>query len=255
MAMNNTNEEMEIDLLRLVQALWRKAWAIILAAVMFGGCFFAGTALLIKPKYKAEALMYVNSSNITVGGTKVSISQSELTAAQTLVDTYIVILNTRTTLDDVIAQSGVPYTYEELMEKEMIHAEAVNGTEVFSIEVTSTDPIEAELLANTIARILPEKIASIVEGSSARIVDYAVVPAEKASPSLTKNTLIGAVLGFVLACGVVVVLELMDEQIHDSDYLTETYGIPVLAVIPDLLSTKSKNDYYQSAEQRAKMVR
>lgn len=253
--MNNNTEELEIDLLRLFSALWRKAWAIALAAVIFGGSFLLGTALFIKPLYKAEALMYVNSSNITVGGTKVSISQSELTAAQTLVDTYIVILNTRTTLEDVIEQSGVPYTYEELMEKEMIQAAAVNSTEVFSIEVTSTSPKEAELLANTIARVLPEKIASIVEGSSARIVDYAVVPSEKASPSLTKNTLIGAVLGFVLACGIVVVMELMDEQIHDSDYLIQTYDIPVLAVIPDLLSSKSNNDYYQSAEQRAKKAR
>ena len=53
----------------------------------------------------------------------------------------------------------------------------------------------------------------------------------------------------------IVVLELLDEQIHDSDYLIQTYDIPVLAVIPDLLSTKSSNDYYQSAEQRAKKAR
>lgn len=254
MNMNN-NDEMEIDLLRLLQALWRKAWALILAAVIFGAGSLGFTAMFVTPLYKAEALMYVNSSNISLGGAKVSISQSELTAAQTLVDTYIVIMNTRTTLEEVIAQSGVPYTYEELTEKGMIEAAAVNGTEIFKIEVTSPSPEEAELLANTIAQVLPEKIASIVEGSSARIVDYAVVPAEKDSPSLTKNTLIGAVLGFVLACGIVVVMELMDEQIHDSDYLQQTYNIPVLAVIPDLLSTKHSNEYYQSAEQRAKKAR
>ena len=201
--MNNNHEEMEIDLLRLIQALWRKAWAIVLVAAIFGSCFLAGTAMFIKPKYKANALMYVNSSNISLGGAKVSISQAELSAAQTLVDTYIVILNTRMTLEDVIEQSGVSYTYEELIESEMIQAAAVNGTEVFSVEVTSTDPKEAELLANTIARVLPEKIASIVEGSSARIVDYAVVPAKKASPSLTKNALIGAILGIVLAFWVI----------------------------------------------------
>lgn len=251
--MNNNHEEVEIDLLRLLNALWKKAWAIALAAAIFGICSLGFTAMFIKPLYKAEALMYVNSSNISVGGAKVSISQSELTAAQTLVDTYIVIMNTRTTLEDVIAQSGVSYDYEEL--QEMITAAAVNGTEVFKIAVTSTNPKEAELLANTIAQILPEKIASIVEGSSARIVDYAVEPAKKDSPSLTKNTLIGAILGFVLACGVIVVLELLDEQIHDSDYLTQTYDIPVLAVIPDLLSSKNNNEYYRSAEQRAKKVR
>ena len=252
--MENRNEsELEIDVLKLLQSLWRKAWVILLVTILAGSAAFAGTAIFIRPKYRAEALMYVNSSNISVGGTKVSISQSELTAAQTLVDTYIVILNTRTTLEDVIAQTGVSYTYEDL--KEMITAEAVNGTEVFSIQVVSRSPSEAETLANAIARILPEKIASIVEGSSARIVDYAVVPAKKDSPSLIKSTAIGAVLGFFLTCGVVVVQELMDDLIHDADYLTQTYDVPVLAVIPDLLSTKSGNDYYASAEQRAQRVR
>ena len=70
-----------------------------------------------------------------------------------------------------------------------------------------------------------------------------------------KNTAIGMILGFVLACGIIVVMELLDDQIHDSDYLVQTYDIPVLAVIPDLLSTKSTNDYYKSAEQRAQKAR
>lgn len=249
----NENEEMEIDLLKLFQALWRRAWAIVLAMVAFGGVALGITVAFVTPLYKAEALMYVNSSTVSVGSTKVSISQSELSAAQTLVDTYIVILNTRTTLNDVIEQTGVNYTYEEL--KEMISAAAVNSTEIFSIEVTSPSPKEAELLANTIAQILPDKILSIVEGTSARIVDYAVEPAKKSSPSLTKNTLIGAFVGFFMACGIVVVMELLDDQIHDSDYLLQTYEIPVLAVIPDLLTAKSSNEYYQSAEQRAKKVR
>lgn len=252
--MNNMeNKELEVDMLELLQALWRKAWVIALVTVILGSTVFACTAVFIRPKYRAEALMYVNSSNISVGGAKVSISQSELTAAQTLVDTYIVILNTRTTLEDVIEQTGVSYDYDEL--KEMITAESVNGTEVFSIQVVSKSPAEAEKLANAIAQILPEKIASIVEGSSARIVDHAVVPAKKDSPSLVKNTAIGMILGFVLACGVVVVQDLLDDQIHDADYLTQTYDIPVLAVIPDLLSTKSTNEYYKSAEQRVRKGR
>lgn len=252
--MEKRNEnELEIDVLKLLQSMWRKAWVILLVTIIAGASAFAGTAVFIRPKYRAEALMYVNSSNISVGGTKVSISQSELTAAQTLVDTYIVIMNTRTTLEDVIEQTGVPYTYEDL--KKMITAEAVNGTEVFSIQIVSKSPAEAETLANAIARVLPEKIASIVEGSSARIVDYAVVPAKKDSPSLVKNTAIGAVLGFFLTCGVIVVQFLLDDQIRDPDYLTQTYDIPVLAVIPDLLSTKGGNDYYASVEERAQKAR
>ena len=249
----NQNEELEIDLLRLFRALWKKALAIVLAAAIFGAGSLAYTVMFIRPRYKAEALMYVNSSNISLGSAKVSISSSELSAAQKLVDTYIVIMNTRTTLEEVIRQSGVSYKYEEL--KTMINAEAVNGTEIFRIEVTSTDPQEAELLANTIAKVLPEKIASIVEGTSARIVDHAVVPTRKASPNITQNTMIGAIFGFLLACGIVVITEQLNDQIQDSDYLSQTYDLPVLAVIPDLLSHKSDHEYYQSAEKRAKKTR
>lgn len=240
-------QELEIDVLELARALWKKAWAILLAAVIFAGSFLACTVVFIKPKYTAQTLLYVNSSNISLGSAKVSISASELSAAQSLVDTYIVILKTRTTLNDVIAQSGVPYTYEEIINNNMIQAEAVNSTEVFAIKVTSTDPKEAETLANTIGAVLPNKIASIVEGSSARIVDYAVVPSEKSSPSLTKNTLIGFVLGAFLAAAAVVAEKLMDTKVRDTDYLKQTYDIPVLAVIPDLTSSGGKN-YSQYAK-------
>ena len=241
------NEEFEIDLLKIFQTLWKKAWAIILAASIFGGAFLGWSVFFVDPLYKAESLMYVNSSNISVGGTKVSISQSELTAAKTLVDTYIVILKTRTTLEAVIEKSGVPYTYEQL--KSMITATAVNDTEIFSIQVTSRDPSEAALLANTIAEVLPGKIASIVEGSSARIVDYAVTPVDQTSPNPIKNALVGAFLGALLASAMVIIGELMDNLIYDPDYLSETYDLPVLAVIPDLQSGKrGGNAYYRSAE-------
>ena len=240
-------QELEIDVLELARALWKKAWAILLVAVIVAGSVLACTVVFIKPKYTAQTLLYVNSSNISLGSAKVSISASELSAAQSLVDTYIVILKTRTTLNDVIAQSGVPYTYEEIIENNMIQAEAVNSTEVFAIEVTSTDPKEAETLANTIGAVLPNKIASIVEGSSARIVDYAVVPSKKSSPSLTKNTMLGFVLGAFLAAAAVVVEKLMDTKVRDTDYLKQTYDIPVLAVIPDLTSSGGKN-YSQYAK-------
>lgn len=234
------NEEVEIDLLHLVQVLWQKAVVIILVGLIFGAAAFAGTKAFIRPTYESRAYLYVNSSNVSLGGASVSLS--DLSAAKSLVNTYIVILKTRTTLEDVIARSGVDYTYEELVD--MISAEPVNSTEVFYVNVTSTDPAEAEMLANTIALVLPEKISAIVDGSSVRIVDYAVQPVKRSSPSYTKSAVIGAALGILLAAGIVIVNDLMDEKIHDTDYLTKTYNMPVLAVIPDLLAKQDSSNYY-----------
>ena len=241
--MNKKDEEVEIDLMQLFKALLKKSWAIILAAVIFGSCMLAYTVLFVTPLYKARTLMYVNNNAVSVGDVKMSISSGDLNAAQSLVDTYTIILGTRTTLDDVIEIANLTYNYEQL--KEMISAAPVDGTQIFYIDVTSPKPEEAELIANTIGQILPEKIASIVEGSSARIVDYAVVPAKKDSPRITKNTILGMLVGIVIACGIIIVQELMDDEVHDADYLTDTFDIPVLAVVPELTLNSTGCDYYK----------
>lgn len=249
----NSDEVYELDLFQWLQALWRKAWAIALAAVIGAGVAFSVASFIITPLYEAEALMYVNNSSFSVGNTSFSISNSELSAAQSLVDTYIIILNSRTTLNDVIEEAKLDYSYDEL--KEMLHAEAVNGTEVFSVKATSDDPAEAERIVNTITRVLPGTISNVVDGSDVRIVDYAVIPAEKAAPNVTIYTAIGLLLGFVLMCLIITIQEMTDTLIHNEDYLLDTYELPVLAVVPDLMTSKSSgyySAYYSSDSKEAK---
>lgn len=237
--MEQQNEFIEIDLLRLLRAVWRHIVAVILAALLCGGAGFVVAYWILPVKYQASTLLYVNNSAISVGST--SISLADLSASQSLVNTYIVILNTRLTLNEVIEEAGVDYTFTEM--KEMIRAEALNGTEIFEIKVTSENPREAELLANTIAKVLPDKIAQIVDGSSVRIVDWAITPEKRSSPSYILFTLLGALLGALLSAGVIVFRELLDDQIYSEEDLLQTYSLPVLAAVPDLLNTQPKRGY------------
>ena len=237
----DNKEYLEIDLLRLVKALWHRAWAVVLAIFLCGVAGFTWSAYLATPLYKAETLLYVNNSSFSVGSTSFSISSSELTAAQSLVNTYLVILKTRMTLDEVIREAELDYTYEEL--SDMISAGAINSTEVFEIAVTSDDPEEAERIANTIAEVLPDKISDIVDGSSVRIVDYAIVPSQWDSPNVMQFTAVGMVLGFAISCAVIIILKLCDRIIRTEDYLMQNYELPVLACIPELSPEKKTGGY------------
>ena len=251
--MAQSKEYYELDLMQLLRTLWRKAWAIVLAAILGGAILFSYATFIVTPKYEAEAMMYVNNSSFSVGSTKFSIDNAELTAAHNLVETYIVILNSRTTLNEVIKAADLDYTYEEL--KGMLSAGAVNNTEVFSITVTSKNPQESELIANTIVDILPGKIADIVDGSSVRVVDYAVIPSEKVSPNITMFTAIGMLLGICVSCMILIIRLASDTLIHNEDYLMETYELPVLAVIPNLSEdskTAYHNGYYSTSEVKKK---
>ena len=245
----NYMEEDTIDLLELAKALWKNILAIALVAVIFGSAAFGCTAFLIEPKYQATASLYVNNSSFSLGNTSFSISNAELPASNSPVSVYIYILNSRTTMEDVIKEADLTYTPEEL--SEMVSAKGINSTGAFEVTVTSTSPSEAELIANTIAKLLPDRIAEIVDGSSVRIVDYAIIPSHRSGPSMVKNTAIGILAGGFLAGAVVTIRFLMDDKsklmIKSADELREMYpDIPVLAMIPDMRVSEKKNGYYSS---------
>ncbi len=247
--MNNRNDEIEIDLLKLFKALWKRALAIILVALIGASAALAYTALMVKPTYTATASFYVNNSSISIGSVSYSISGGELNAANTLVNTYIYILKSRTTLEDIIEKAQLPYSSEEL--GRMISTSTITGTAAFDVTVTALSPTESEKIANTIAEVLPARITEIVDGSNVRIVDYAIIPAHRAGPSYTNNLLIGFLAGAVLAAGIIAVRFLINEQndqiIHSSDELRQLYpDIKVLAMIPDMRLSEKKGYYYSS---------
>ena len=227
---NTRSKTAEIDVIQLFKELLQKAWIIVLAAILTATAAFCGTYFFVKPKYEASIKLYVNNTSISVGSVGVSISSSDITAAQKLVSTYIEILKTRNTLNDVISEAGIDMTYEQLSGR--ISAAAVNSTEIFRVTVWDYDPYQAETIANMIARILPDKIASIVEGSSVKIVDPAIVPIHRSSPSYSQNTMLGFIIGAVVAAAFIILKKFSDPYIKSEDYITQTFNIPLLAVIP-----------------------
>ena len=237
----NKNEEVnEVNLKRLVDTVLRRAWLVILAAIVGAVVSFGGTCFFVTPLYESTAMFYVNNNSISVGEASLSISSADITASKSLVDTYIVILNTRETMTDVMDYAEVNRSYSEIVD--MIEAEAVNDTEIFQVTVTSPDPAEAEKLANSIAYILPKRISSIVEGTSAKIVDSAVIPSEPSSPNLVVNTLVGFLLGLVVCVGTIILKELFNITIREEDDVTQICKYPLLTSVPDMAAA-SKGGY------------
>jgi capsular polysaccharide biosynthesis protein len=115
----------------------------------------------------------------------------------------------------------------------MLTAEAINETEMFAVRVTSPSPQMSADIANAIADIAPAEISEIIEGSSAKVIDYAVVPTSRISPSFTVNTVVGSLIGGVLAAMFFVVCFLMDTRVKSAEDLESIYPVSVLGEIPD----------------------
>ena len=242
-----TKDYYTIDLMHIVKTLWRRIWLIALAGMMTAVVGFSIATFAIAPTYSSSVMLYVNNSSFSLGNTSFSITASEITAAQSLVKTYSEILKNRTTLERVLEKSGMSekYSYGELYG--MIKAAPSNETEIMKVTVTCENADEAAALANCIAEVLPMRISEIIDGASMEVVDSAVPNLSKVAPSITSYTMVGLLLGILVSAAVVVVFALLDDTIHDEEYILNNYSFPILAKIPDLTNSGGKHYsyYYQ----------
>ena len=232
-----TGENVEVNLVGVLQMLWKKLWAILFIGVLCMVVTFVGLYLFVTPKYTAYVTLYVNNN---VNQDTTSITQGDLTASAKLVDTYSAIISSSTMLDEVVRQANVPLDGKEL--QDMLSIKSVNDTEVFTVAVEDVDPGQAALLANTIADVAPAQIAEIVEGSSVKVIARAEMPTESSFPSYLKLTALGGVLGVLISCAIILIRELADSSIKSEDDL-EAWNIPVLCVIPEFDLAQKETGY------------
>lgn len=245
-------KDVEIDLLQILTVIWKKLWIIVLAAILTAAAVFGGTYFVVTPVYEAEAMLYINNSR--TAGNPETISAADLTAAQSLTETYVVILGSKAVLNEIAGQTGDSYSTDEL--KNMISATAVNGTELLRISVCSKDPEEASDLANAAASVSAEKMMETVEGSSVKIVDQAAIPAKPASPNYLKNMLMGFLIGLLISIGIVIIKDLRNTSIRSENQLNTLFEeIPILGVIPLPNQRNSQIRNYGYAYQSTAYVR
>ncbi len=220
----------------LLRCILKKLWIVAITVIVFGAAAFAITKFVITPQYSATIRLYVDSKPEATS----SLTSSDVTAAKSLVNTYITIIKSNSFVDVVAEESGLKINSEQI--ESMISAEAVNGTEVFDVSVTGAVPEDCAVIANEIAKLAPSKISGIVNGCSVKIIDRAKVPLKPISPNTPKNVALAILLGLVLSCVAIVVAYMSDTTIYNEDDIKEFCTLPILGVLPDLIKG-NKDDY------------
>ena len=234
----------EINILALCKSLLRKAWLIVLCAVVFGIGGYIYTDQCVDPMYRSSILLYVNNSAKTDDND--NISSSDLATSQRLVKTYIIILRSDPVMDKVAAnlERSTGKKLSGAAINGMISAGAEDDTEVFRVSVSNTDPVLAAEVANAVAAVAPKEIEAVILGSSAKVVQQASVAGAPYSPNKTRQAALFAVIGAVLAIAFVLIREFMDVRIKSEEDLAEICDAPILGYIPELnMESSTKYNY------------
>ena len=226
--MNEINE-VEISLADILLILKKRFVWIFLACVILGGATFGYTKLFVPDTYKATASVYVYGN---AGPETQYTTKSERDYAVSLVDTYIVVLESNTVMEKVLSTLNLDWSPDDL--KRMVSCSAINGTEVFSVTVSYQDPAMAQLLADTIVKVAPAEIIRVVKAGGVEVLDYANLPTVPSAPNPIKDGVLGAIIGLILSWGIFLLVEIFDTKIWDEKSLTETFEFPVLGSIPKI---------------------
>ena len=236
----------EVDLKEILQACIRKIWLVLLAAVVGAVIVYFYTMFFITPQYVAGASFYVNNSQQSGEGQK--ITSSDLATSQRLVLTYVNIIKSDTVLEKVIAEAGLDMTPGQI--RGIMTAESIDDTEMFRVQITHSKPWLAAKIANAIADVAPAEISNIMVGSTTKVVDRAKVPSAPSTPNRSQNAFFGGFAGAALAVMYVVIYTLVDVRIKGEEDLTRICEAPVLGAIPEF-AEEAKNGYGVSKTEKA----
>lgn len=234
-------EEDTISITRLLQAVWKRILWVIAAVVIAVAASAIITQFFITPQYQASCWLFVNTFSSDSSYTQNQISATQLQAATQLANTYIQMLRSETVLNDVSGELGGAYSPQQL--SQMISASVITDTQILVVTVTNPDPEQAAQIANAVAQVAPASIQSFVEGSSVTVPQYASVPTAPSSPSMSRNLMIGFLVGLVVGVGAALVVYFLDTRVTQQDNLSEMFGYPLLGIIPNMDSDMAVGYY------------
>ena len=235
--MNNKRKikSAEIDLLTVLTNVWKKKFFIILLTILVAAGMGLRAKYRIPETYTASVTMYANNSKVSEGSD--SISASDLSTSMKLVKACGAIINSAPVLEAAGREIGtggwVPGT---------VTVYSVDETQVFKVQVTANSGQMAADIANAIAKVAPEKIESIIDGCSVKLISGATVPTEKSGPNIRSHTIKGALLGLALSLFLVCVITLLDTRIKGEDDLSR-WEYPILGVIPSFTASQKGGAY------------
>ena len=218
--------------------LWSGLPTIVLAAVIGGMIALLGTIFLITPTYKSTTSLYVMSNEEK----STSVNNTDLQAGTLLTKDYEEIIKSREVIEEALTSLDIDADYGTILKD--LSVNTPDDTRVIYIPVTYTDPYTAADIANAVRRAAIQRIQSIIDVKTVKVVSDANVPVRKESPSYSKAALVGAFAGALLAVIILVIMALANDTIRTGDDIEKYLHISLLGTIPIAEGEKRSKKVY-----------
>lgn len=220
----DSDEEIEIDLKDLLFELlsyWRLIAVVTVLAAVIG---YAASTFLLTPQYESTSVLYVQTRSTSIT------SLADIQTSSSLTNDYIVVVKGRPVLEQVIENLRMNETYSSLYRK--VSLNNPSNSRLLEITVTDENPQRAKAIADEIAAVGSAFISEKMDQDAPEIIQNGYADGDPVSPNVLKNTVIGGMIGAILAMGVIVISYLFNDTIMTPEDIERKLGLNVLGTLP-----------------------
>jgi capsular polysaccharide biosynthesis protein len=226
-----------LTLREVLQILWKRAWVIVLVAVVLVGSA-VGASLVQTPVYEASSKLLLGQKQ--ADDPLPSNLMGEVEGLQQLTHTMVTAVDSRPVAKETIQRQGLQMDPQVLLDN--LTVEQLEDTQFLQLTYRDSDAARAQEIVNAVSDVSSDKIAGANASPSnitVMVWEHAAVPRAPVSPDPVRNGVLALALGLMLGAGLAFLLEYLDDQWRSPGEVEQVSGVPTLGIVPEFKVAKS----------------
>ncbi len=220
-------EEVYLDIRQLFKLFLKRWWIIGICVILCTAAAYSLVTYVMSPVYKASTTLYIGKNTDKID----DITYNDVMLGSQLVKDYRELVVSRMVSSTVIEQLGLKNTSASQLSG-MLTVTSKNDTRVIQISTENTNPQLAMDITNRVAEIFKTRVVEIMKVENVQIIDKAELPQIPVKPDKVKNLTVAAMLGIVMGCLIIFLINYLDDTIKTPDDVTKYLDLPVIGTIP-----------------------
>ena len=213
-----------MTLLELLQLLKRHLFLVIALPIV---CAIAAAGFcytMMSNTYTATTSLYVLAENANDNSSSLG---STLNASQLVSNDIAELIKSDRVMNGAAEDLGL-----ENLNAFKISVNSQTTTRVITLTVTGKDPQQAAAAANAIASEVSTVAQQVMDVRSVNVVDEASAPTKPSGPNRPMYVAVAFLAGLFLAIAIVVLKDMLNTRVSNSDEVEKLLGIPVIGQFP-----------------------
>ncbi|MGL5353945.1 MAG: YveK family protein [Clostridium sp.] len=219
-----------IDLERFIDVL-KKRWKVIvictLTATLLSGIV---TFFIIKPQYEASTKLFIGKEEVS--GTVKNYDNNEIMMYQKLLKTYSEVIKTKDLAKRAIDNGNLDLKPAQVLSN--LNIVPIADTQILQIKFKGENPKDAKNVIESVTNEFIEISNELVPNGNVQVLEEVQFPKNAVSPNKKNNILIGMLMGIICGCGLVILLEFLDNTFKSKNQIETELEIAVIGVIPNI---------------------